>query len=352
MSVGDNSDFEESICDLDGLIEEALAAGPKAPDELFNSVMKKTRMNARTYYYHLKKLLRSHCVERVPGNDAEGRLIRKYALKASASAGATSLLVESSPVYEKVCPSRRYLEIAAWLRREPEDWPEFGAVRKAKLLENRYPHLIPVLEVSNEGPDCYAFVWSDEPCRGQQFGEFVQSRFFRLKDVFCGVVDAKETEFGVGCGDVFVGAYGSDVVAEQVADFGNMYTQIEQMHKPMELRVDESPFSVCVAVCRGANGVLRVVHVEGRSGKLDKAWVKGVSMQVGAKAEAMLSYGGLNEDVKRSALLKLRDALEKRKVEIPNRYVKLVEELVDYSYGNLSSGYVLALALAVNLALP
>ena len=49
-------------------------------------------------------------------------------------------------------------------------------------------------------------------------------------------------------------------------------------------------------------------------------------------------------------LLKLRIAFEKDTLKIPNRYAKLVDELLDHNYKNPSSGYVYALALAVDLA--
>lgn len=120
----------------------------------------------------------------------------------------------------------------------------------------------------------------------------------------------------------------------------------------MKLQIVEEPFSVCVAVCKDANSQLRVVHVEGRNGKLDKAWVKGVSAQLGAKAQSMVSWEGLKENVKRAMLLKLRNVIENHALVVPNRYVKLVDELLDYSCKNPSSGYVYALALAVDLASP
>jgi intein-encoded DNA endonuclease-like protein len=66
----------------------------------------------------------------------------------------------------------------------------------------------------------------------------------------------------------------------------------------------------------------------------------------------MLSWEALKEDVKRVMLLKLRGVLEKGALAIPNRYVKLFEELLDYSYKDPSSGYVYASALAVDLASP
>jgi hypothetical protein len=251
LSASDNSDFDEPSCDLDELIESALSAGPKAPDELFKVVMKKAQVNERTYYRHLEKLLDIHAVEELSEKDNNGRINKKYALKASAFPASTiSLLLKPSPVYEDVSPSRRYLEIAAWLQREPEEWPQLEAVRKSKLVMNNYAYLVPGIEASHEDPDRYAFVWSDEPCYGQRDGEFVQSRFFRLKDVYLTVVQDPPSELAVGCGSVFLGAYGSEVVAEQVTVYGNMRTQIETMHKPMELQIVEDPFSVCVAVCK------------------------------------------------------------------------------------------------------
>lgn len=348
MSASDKSDLETHSCDLDELIEKALSTGAKAPNELCKAVMKKAQVNERTYYRHLEKLRDSHIIEEVFEKDDDGRIIKKYTLKAS----TVSLLLKSSPDYEDVSPSRRYLEVAAWLKREPEEWPQLGAMGKSKIVMNNYAYLIPMIEASCEDPDRYSFAWSDEACYGQRFGEFVQSRFFRLKDVYRAIVEDSETDLAVGCGGVFVGAYGSEVVAEQVTVYENMDKQIQALHKPMELQIVEEPFSVCVAVCKGVNGVLRVVHVEGRKGKLAKAWVKGVSKQLGAKDQNMLSYGALKEDVKRDVLLKLRGVLEEHALAVPNRYVKLVEELLDYSFKNPSSGYVYALALAVDLASP
>jgi len=353
MSVSDNSDLDTPRCDLDELIEAALSAGSKAPDELLKAVMEKAQVNERTYYRHLEKLLDIRVVEEFSEKANDGRITKKYALKASAFPAATiSPLFKASLVYEDIPPSRRYLELAAWLQREPEEWPPFEAVRKSRCVMNNYAYLVPAIEASREDPDRYAFVWSDEPCYGRREGEFVQSRFFRLKDVYMAVVQDPLSELAVDCKSAFLGAYGSEVAAEQVAVYGNMRTQIENMHKPMDLQIVEQPFSVCIGVCKEANNALRVVYVEGRTGKLDKAWVKGVSAQLGAKAQSMVSWDGLKENVKRAVLLKLRNIIEKHALMVPNRYVKIVEELLDYSYKNPSSGYTHALALAVDLASP
>jgi len=65
----------------------------------------------------------------------------------------------------------------------------------------------------------------------------------------------------------------------------------------------------------------------------------------------MLNYDALKDYTKRETLMKLRSVLEKRLLVIPRKYLPLVEELLDFSYRNPSSGYALALALAVELAL-
>jgi hypothetical protein len=67
-------------------------------------------------------------------------------------------------------------------------------------------------------------------------------------------------------------------------------------------------------------------------------------------AHVTFTQSSLKEDVRRDVLLKLRDSFEKRLLAVPNRYVRLSEELWDFSYTNPSSGYVLALAFAVSLA--
>jgi len=92
---------------------------------------------------------------------------------------------------------------------------------------------------------------------------------------------------------------------------------------------------------------LRVIYVEGREGCLEKSWVKGVSKHLSAKKEYVTSYDRLSDDARRDSLITLRDTVERHELAVPGRYVKLVEELLDFSFKNASSGYVLALALAV-----
>ncbi len=322
---------------------DELSTGPKTPKEL-REACKKEGVSDSTYHYHLKQLVEKlHEVEEISEKDSKGRLVKKYALKQS------PLLKEGESNPEEVPLSRRLLEMAAWLKLEPDGWPPFEIARKARILVKNYEYIIPLIEPSHEDPDRFAYVWSDEPCNGQRRGEFIQSRFFKLKDVYGAVVQADESKLLMDC-DVFVGAFGSDVVAEKFVTFGDMYTQIQLKCTPMELVVDDEPFSVCIAVCRKNNGALCVVHVEGKEGTLDETWVRGISKQLHAKTERALTFEAIEEDVKRDVLMKLRDVLEKHLLVIPNRYVRLVEDLLDFSYGELSSGYVLALALALDVA--
>ncbi len=199
-------------------------------------------------------------------------------------------LAEPVPFVEEISPSRRYLEIAAWLKREPDDWPPLEAVRKAKLVLDNYGYAVPVIEASCEDPDCYSFVWSEEAFNGQRFDEFVQQRFFKLKDVYQTIVEEPHIDLPCKGETVFVGAYGSDVRAEQVTYCSDSSIQIGHYRNPVELNIVEEPFSVCVAVCKEVNDGLRVIHVEGRSGKIDKSWIKGVAKQLGSKSQIISSY--------------------------------------------------------------
>ena len=68
-------------------------------------------------------------------------------------------------------------------------------------------------------------------------------------------------------------------------------------------------------------------------GKLDKAWLKGVSNHLNAKTENVLSQEKLKDSIKREILLTLQDTFDKHVLTIPTRYTKFVEELFDFSYG-------------------
>ena len=126
MSESENSDFEMNSGDVDELIVSALSSGPKAPDKLKNLVMEKAKVSERTYYRRLEILLKTNVIEEVVERNSGSRLNWKYALKTSESSrGAIAFsapLKNLVPVEENVLPSRRYLETAAWLKQEPDDW--------------------------------------------------------------------------------------------------------------------------------------------------------------------------------------------------------------------------------------
>ncbi len=133
-----------------------------------------------------------------------------------------------------------------------------------------------------------------------------------------------------------------------LTEYEDMIEQLRQYHVPLKLCVSEGSFSICVAVCREASGVLRVVHVEGRKERLDKDWVRGVSRHLIAEAERVLESAKLKEDVVRDLLIGLNATLRRRLLAIPDRYSKLTDELLNYSYGKPASGHALSLALAVD----
>jgi hypothetical protein len=171
MSDSDDSDFKMHSRDVDELIKSTLSSGSKTPDELLTSVLKKAKVTERTYYRHLEKLQKSNIIERLVEKNDGSHLSWKYILRTSKA--AYILFATPGGLVPEILPSRRYLELAAWLKREPDNWNELEAVRKAKIMQDNYSYLIPLIETSCEDPDQYACVWSDEPCGGQRRGEFV-----------------------------------------------------------------------------------------------------------------------------------------------------------------------------------
>ena len=218
---------------------------------------------------------------------------------------------------------RTLLELAAWVKLNPEGWNiEDINVKNAKLCLEHTSYFIPAVGETNEDPDSYAFVWPKESLKEIKLGSTHFSRFFDYKTVYDSVQVGTKTNSG-GNGAVILGAFCS--------------------------KDNDVPLSVIVAVRQEGNH-LDVVQVERRFGKLDKAWVKGASNHLKPKAEFVLSQEKLKDSVKREVLLTLRDTLDKHVLTIPNRYTQLVEELFDFSYAGPPNGYVLALALAVQRA--
>ena len=101
--------------------------------------MKKTGVNERTYYRHLEKLVDRNVVEELSKKGEDGRIVKKYASRAS------PLLKEASSDLEEGPLSRKLLEIAAWLKLEPDGWPLFEVVRKVRVLEKNCRYIVPYL---------------------------------------------------------------------------------------------------------------------------------------------------------------------------------------------------------------
>jgi hypothetical protein len=286
--------------------------------------------------------VKSKQIEEISETGKDGRILKKYALKEEDRGRAIAVPVWS---FLDFVPTRRLLELAAWMKREPKGWPDNDEVKKAKLLKSHF--LVPRIEVPREDPDSYAFVWPKESCDIPASSELVHSRFFNFKHVYDAVIRESEVSSTSVSGNVYVGAYGSNVMVDQVTTYKDIARQLNEFRIPSEFSIVEGPYSVCVAVRREPDDFLRVVHVEGREGKFDKTWVKSLCKLLKAKKERTISYDSLKEDLKRKLLLRLREILDQHHLFIPHRYSKLIEEILDYNYRNPSTGYVLALSIAV-----
>ncbi len=330
---------------MDELIKHLLSTGGKTPKELREAVIGKTGVSDRVYYRHLRKLLERKEVEETYEEGGGGRKIKKYSLRKE-----EKLLVrvarESIICYRpEFAISRRLLELASWIKRSPEGWVESEDVGKAKQLLTH--QLVPEIKPSYEDPDSYAFVWPDGNKARLNPDDFIHSRFFNFKSVHNAIVETLEPTYTLP-GKIFVGAYYSPFTAEYVASSEDMEEQMRYIGKPCEFKIVEHPHCISVAVCKRADNSICVIHVESRDGQVDKAWIKGLAQQLGAKKFQIQQW--LSEDARRKLLINLRETLEQRKLLIPKRYIKLVEELFDYSYKKPSTGYATALAIAVELS--
>lgn len=327
------------------VIKRLLSAGAKTPRRLREAVTGRTGVSDRVYYQHVSKLLKRGEIEEVFEEAGGGRKIKKFALRREVKeAKGESVVAFQSLDFPA---SRRLLELAAWIRFQPEGWAENDDVKKAKQLL-KYDRLIPKVEASHEDPDKHALIWPS-PEFGAEPGALT-SRFFSLKSIYQ-VVGSNRIEPLVG--DVFVAACFSPQTVEYktfhlLLEWGWQPPRLENLGEPW---VVGGPHSVAVAVCRGADGVIHVVHVEkreeGNRWEIDGKWVKGIAQQY--KAKQFRAYNRLDEDFKREIMLNLREVIEQRKISIPGRYGKLIEELMDYSYNKPSNAYVPALAAAVAL---
>ncbi len=78
-----------------------------------------------------------------------------------------------------------WLELAAWIRHNPEGWNiDNMNVKNAKLCLEHINYFIPAVEQASEDPDIYAFVWPDESLRKIDLGNTSFSRSFDYKAVY------------------------------------------------------------------------------------------------------------------------------------------------------------------------
>ena len=348
MSLGDNSKDKKSEVDVEELIEQVLSSGSKTPRELSQTVMSKIEYDKRTYYRHLKKLLKRKIVAEVAEQDENGRVKKKYALRSIEQPSSNSpTLPVCKEAREEIVPSRRLLELAAWLRREPDDWPNFRIVRRAMLAEQIYGRLVPSIEPPGEDPDRYTFVWSDEAVQSLKLEKAESPRFFELKSVL--EIVRSHSSLDIKCdGEVFLGACSIPVVTGYVGYYTGMQS-LRHVGQPNVIEPIEEPKSFCVAVCEKPEGIT-VVHMETRKGKLNNEWISGIAKHLKAKRTLTVNYNCLGENFRRDLLMNLRDVVDQRRLRISNRHITLIDDLMEYSYKKTSNGSLLALALAVEAA--
>lgn len=343
------------------IIKEQLKSGAKTLKEL-RKACEKRGISTSTFYYHMKQLVNKlKEIEKIRVEDAQGRVVEKYSLVEEKvvfwekSSGIRGFSIGGIEV--EVPSNRRVLELAAWIKREPKGWKsDIFEVKVAKLYLEHSGYLVPDIVSAPEDPDAYAFQWPSEELERLDIEELkrldlyrcVHSRFFNLKSVYDVLVDDSNKK-GLSTGAVFVGAHSAPMVVDHVGVYGAGMHPLPYVGRPIGYEPVNELGSVCVAVCKEEEGMIRVMRVEKRWGKLDKTWVKSLTKQLNAKKFRMIEFESLKEDVKRELLINLRGILEQHKLLIPKRYVKLIEELLDYSYKKPSSTYVSALATAVDL---
>ena len=334
MSVTEKKDVDEAI-------KRLLASGAKMPKEIRKAIVEKVGVSERVYYMHIKKLLEMGEIEEIFEEEKKGgRKVKKYRLRKKerikSEAKGKGIVV---PFPEPTIP-RRLLELTAWIKFDPEGWPESDDVKEAKKLLGHY--FTPRVEIPCEDPDKYAIVWP-------QLGDFISTRFFSLKSIYQAV---EKYRIEQPTGDIFAAAFFSPQTVEYATFYSVGEWRPSRISEFSEPRVIEKPHSVAVAVCKDANRIVHVVYVEKceepiEVRHIDNVWAKGVFRQLGAKK--FRAYDRLDEDFRRKIMLNLREHFEQRKLSIPKRYTKLIEELMDYSYNKPSNAYVPALAAAVDL---
>jgi DNA-binding PadR family transcriptional regulator len=321
--------------DVDMWIENALSSGPKAPDELLNLVLKNAKVNPRTYYRHLEKLLKNHVIETLMETNEGFKPDLKYKLTEQKKASLLTVLdkdvvgwvgyasggrgLRKGDIEISFPPPKALLELAAWIQHSPDGWNNDDLdIKQAMLCLEETSHLVPGIGHAREDPDSYAFVWSKDALTELNLCGDAFSRFFNYKTVFNSVKTVSSSL--VDQGKVFLAAFCSTV--------------------------DNDQLSVIIAVRR--EGVcLHVMHMESHSATLDKAWVKAISKQLNAKVCCMLNEEKMKDTTKREALITLRTHFEQQTLTIPHKYRQLILNLQDFSYSNPVDAFVLALALVV-----
>jgi len=353
LSVNENFEDDSENLDVDEVIKQLVSTGAKTPREIKEAVIGITGVSERVYYRHLKKLREGKEVKEIFEELSNGGVVKKYEVGRETSSLVKAICRPVQPDFE---PTRRLLELAAWMKLNQTGWVESDDAKKARILLTHY--LVPEIKAPLEDPDAYAFQWPDEELkrldleelRRLGFCNYTSSRFFNLKSVVDAVV-ADSGEKVSTHGPIFIGVCSAPMIVDYVGVYGTGMHPLRYVGRPIGYEPVEELGSVCVAVRGESAGRIRVVGVETRWGKPEKAWVKGLAKQLGAKKRRVVEFKSLREDVKREVLLKLRNVLNQRGLVIPSRYASLISELWDYSYKNPSSGYVLALAIAVDLCL-
>jgi len=303
--------------DVAELIKKELSSGPKTPGEL-RKLMERKNVSIRNYHYHLKQLIEKlKEVEEIPVEGPKGRLIKKYALKEEqiVSAGPRAKYVKPIEEIFEGSLAKVALELAAWIRYDPEDWRRDDVdVKRGEQCLTDYEMLVPEIRTTPLDPNRYIFEWSDYAKERLKI-DHSTPRFFNLKTIY----EAKWA-----------------AEAESAAD-GPVFMGVNEFEEERFKR-----WQSCVVVRRTSGHEFHVVHVEKN---LADDWTSAIREEFDAeRLDINASTGGA---LKRDMLLHLRKILEEHKLLIPGRYDPLIEDLLQFGYGESRGEYVLALTASV-----
>ena len=276
-------------------------------------------VSVEALHYHLKQLIEKlKEVEEISAKDARGRLVKKYALKEERAvvAGPKAKYVKPiEEVFKTSSAKKKALETAAWIRRDPEGWRrEDVDVERGEQCLRYYKMLVPEIRTAPLDPNRYTFEWSNYAKERLRI-DHPTPRFFNLKTIY----EAKwaaETEPATE-GPAFIG----------VNEFE------EERFKRWQS---------CVVVRRPSGHKFHIVHVEKN---LADDWTSAICEEF--DAERLDINASTSEALKRDMLLHLRKIIEEHKLLAPSRYDPLIEDLLQFGYGESRGEYVLALAASV-----